>query len=140
MRNNSYRAVGTVTAAAIALTAAGVAPAFAVPKAPSIKPIETSAMNTDISSRRYYRGYRHRGHVYRGHVYRGHAYRNAAVAAAIIGGIGTYAAARQYRRYHYGYGEPYGYYGYGGPVLDCGPGMNSDGHGNCVPISWRYRY
>ena len=23
-------------------------------------------------------------------------------------------------------------------VLNCGPGMNSDGHGHCVPISARY--
>ncbi len=99
MRSNSHRAVGAVTAAAIALTTAGVAPAFAAPKAPSIKPIETSAVNTDISSRRRYRhyGYRH----YRPH-YRSYGY----------------APRPYYSGYGGGYGGPYygGGYGYGPSV------------------------
>ena len=116
MRSNANRAVGAVTAAAIALTTAGVAPAFAAPKTPTaITPIETSAVNTDISSHRYYRGYGYRNNA-----------AGAAFAAAIIGGIATYAAAREYRKarernyYYGGYGGgyygggPYGYYG-GGP-------------------------
>ena len=104
MRRIANHAVAAVTAAAIALTTAGVAPAFAA----SSKATSTETVaNTDISSGRY-----HRGHGYR---------RNAAGAAAfaaIIGGIATYAAAREYRksreRSHYGYGAPYGYGGYGG--------------------------
>ena len=130
MRSNAHCAVGAVIAAAIALTTAG-APAFAAPKAStSVKPIETSAVNTDISSRRYYRGYRYRNNAAR-----------AALAGAVIGGAATYAAARAYRssRYYDGDGYGGGYYS-SRTVLDCGPGMNSDGHGNCVPISWRYRY
>ena len=128
MRSNAHCAVGAVIAAAIALTTAG-APAFAAPKAStSVKPIETSAVNTDISSRRYYRGYRYRNNA-----------AGAAFAGAVIGGIGTYAAAREYRRSRYYDGGGDLYYG-SRRVLDCGPGMNSDGHGNCVPISWRYRY
>jgi hypothetical protein len=113
MRSNANHVVAAVTAAAIALTTAGTAPAFAASKAPtSVKPVETSAANTDISSRRYYRGHRYRNNA-----------AGAALAAAIIGGIATYAAAREYRKarersYYYGggygYGAPYGYYG-GGP-------------------------
>jgi hypothetical protein len=109
MRSNANRAVGAVTAAAIALTTAGVAPAFAAPNtSTSVKPIETSAVNTDISSRRYYRGYGYRNNA-----------AGAAFAAAIIGGIATYAAAREYRKarersYYNGYyGQPYGYNGGG---------------------------
>jgi len=96
---NANRAVAAVTAAAIALTTAGVAPAFAAPK----KAAEAQTA-TDFSSHRYYR--RHRGG-------------EAALAAAIIGGIATYAAAREYRKarersyYHGYYGQPYGYYGNG---------------------------
>jgi hypothetical protein len=115
MRSNAKRAVATVTAAAIALTAAGAAPAFAAPDATtSIKPTEISAVNTDVSSRRYYRGYGYRNNA-----------AGAAFAAAIIGGIATYAAAREYRKareraYYNGYsGGGYGYYGrpygYDGP-------------------------
>lgn len=106
MRSNANRAVAAVTAAAIALTTAGVAPAFAASRTAP----ETAA--TDISSgHRYYGGGHHRG------------YRNdaaaAAFAAAIIGGIATYAAAREYRKarersYYNGYhAQPYGYYGGG---------------------------
>jgi hypothetical protein len=109
MRSNPNRAVAAVTAAAIALTTAGVAPAFAASNdTANVKPTQVNAVNTDISSRRYYRG-------------GGYGYRNnaagAAFAAAIIGGIATYAAAREYRRARersYGYGAPYGYYGNGG--------------------------
>jgi len=100
MRSNANRAVAAVTAAAIALTTAGVAPAFAASrKAPEAA--------TDISSGNRYYGHR-RG------------YRNDAAAAAafaaIVGGIATYAAAREYRKsrersYYNGYGQSYGYYG-----------------------------
>jgi hypothetical protein len=108
MRINANRAVAAVTAAAIALTTAGVAPAFAASNAPkSVKPAEVATANTDISSRRYHRGYRNNA-------------AGAAAFAAIIGGIATYAAAREYRKsreraYYNGYyGQPYGYYGNGG--------------------------
>ncbi len=110
MRSNANRALAVVTAAAIALTTAGVAPAFAASKTAndtaSVKPMQVSAANTDISSRRYHRGYRYRNNA-----------AGAAFAAAIIGGIATYAAAREYRKARersYGYGAPYGYYGGGG--------------------------
>jgi hypothetical protein len=107
MRSNAKHAVAAVTAAAIALTTAGTAPAFAASKtSTSVKPVETSAANTDISSRRYHRGHRYRNNA-----------AGAAAFAAIIGGIATYAAAREYRKarersYYYG-GGPYGYYGNG---------------------------
>jgi hypothetical protein len=113
MRSNANHAVAAVTAAAIALTTAGVAPAFAASNnATSVKPAQATTANTDVSSGRYHRG---RG-------YRSNA-AGAAAFAAIIGGIATYAAAREYRKSRersYGYGAPYGYYGgggygYGGP-------------------------
>jgi len=105
MRGIRNSAVAAVTAAAIAITSAGVAPAFAAPRAKSA-PVAEKADSTEFSSRRY----------------RSRHYRNNAAAAAmmtaIIGGIATYAAAREYRKArqrHYGYyGAPYGYYG-GGP-------------------------
>jgi hypothetical protein len=108
MRSNANHAVAAVTAAAIALTTAGVAPAFAASN--KAKPAE--ATNTDVSSGRYHRGYGYRRNA-----------AGAAAFAAIIGGIATYAAAREYRKSRersYGYGAPYGYYGgggygYGGP-------------------------
>ena len=108
MFSNANRAVAAVTAAAIALTAAGVAPAFAASSSASVKPIETAAVNTDVSSRGYHRGYGYRNNA-----------AGAAFAAAIIGGIAAYAAAREYRksreRSYYGghYGEPYWSYGGG---------------------------
>ena len=101
MRNNANRAVAAVTAAAIALTTAGVAPAFAASK----KAPEVQNAPTDVSAHRYRRGYRYDP--------------GAAAFAAIVGGIATYAAAREYRKareraYYNGYyGQPYGYYGYG---------------------------
>jgi hypothetical protein len=102
MRINANRAVAAVTAAAIALTTAGVAPAFAASK----KAAEVQTAPTDISAHRYRRGYRYDP--------------GAAAFAAIVGGIATYAAAREYRKsreraYYNGYyGQPYGYYGNGG--------------------------
>jgi hypothetical protein len=96
---NANRAVAAVTAAAIALTTAGVAPAFAASK----KAPEAQSGATDFSSHRYHR--RYRGDP------------GAAAFAAIVGGIATYAAAREYRKsreraYYNGYyGQPYGYYG-----------------------------
>ena len=107
MRSNANRALAVVTAAAIALTTAGMAPAFAASKTndtASVTPTRVRAANTDVSSGRYHRGYGYRNNA-----------AGAAFAAAIIGGIATYAAAREYRkareRSYYGYGEPYGYYG-----------------------------
>ena len=99
---NAKPAVAAVTAAAIALTTAGVAPAFAG----SRKAPEAQSAATDFSSHRYHRRY-----------YRGDP--GAAAFAAIVGGIATYAAAREYRKarersyYHGYYGQPYGYYGGG---------------------------
>jgi hypothetical protein len=104
MRSNANRAVAAVTAAAIALTAAGTVPAFAASDTPK-EAASLASANTDFSSSHYYRGYGYRRHN-----------EGAALAAAIIGGIAAYAAAREYRkareRSYYGYyDEPYGYYG-----------------------------
>ena len=113
MRSNANRAVAAVTAAAIALTTAGVAPAFAA----SRKAPETQAAATDISS----------GHRYYGHGYRRNNAAGAAAFAAIVGGIAAYAAAREYRKsreraYYNGYngyyGQPHGYYGGGRGYYD----------------------
>jgi hypothetical protein len=107
MTKQRSRAIAVVTAAALALTSFSAMPAQAAPEATSKAQPAQAKTSTDFSShrRRYYR-------------------RNAAGAAmmaAIIGGIATYAAAREYRKarereyqYRYGYyGAPYGYYGYG---------------------------
>ena len=102
-------AIAAVTAAAIALTTAGTAPAFAAGKSqgntPAVKTIaaETSGA-TEFSSRRYHR--------------RNSNAAGIAAFSAIVGGITAYAAAREYRkaqerRYQY-YNAPYGYYGGGG--------------------------
>jgi hypothetical protein len=112
MLNTRSRAIAAVTAAAIALTSVAVAPATA---APASKPqVETSGA-TDFSSQR-------RRHY-------GNDRAAAAVMMGIIGAVGAYAAAREYRkaqehRYRsyddgyyggprrYGYGGPYRSYGY----------------------------
>jgi hypothetical protein len=103
MRSRSNRAVAAVTAAMFALTTAGIAPAFATPKARAdVQSAQTA--NVEFSSRN-----------------RNQARNDAAAAAmfgAIIAGVATYAAAREYRKareydyypYRYGY-APYGYYG-----------------------------
>lgn len=104
MRSKSNRVVAAVTAATLALTTAGVAPAFAASRATKDVQVAQAAGDTEFSSRRYSR-----------------ARSNAAAAAmfgAIIAGVATYAAAREYRKarereyqYRYGgYGAPYGYY------------------------------
>lgn len=106
MRRNSSRAVAVVTAAALAVTSFGIAPSFAASGAPKDveKTIQLSQAGetTDFSSRS--RRYRNRA-------------AGAAVLGAIIGGIATYAAAREYRKarerelqYRYGYyGNPHYY-------------------------------
>ncbi len=99
MRSKANRTVAAVTAAALALPVAGVAPAFA---AGNSAKVASAASDTEFSS----------SHRYRGHRYRNNA-AGAAAFAAIIGGIATYAAAREYRksreRAYYD-----GYYGGGG--------------------------
>ena len=104
MRSKANRTAAAVTAAALALPVAGVAPAFA---AGNSAKVASAASDTEFSS---------------SHRYHGHRYNNAAGAAAfaaIIGGIATYAAAREYRKarersYYNGYyGQPYGSYGGG---------------------------
>src|SRR5690606_11427487 len=98
------RAMAVVTAAALALTSFSAVPASAAPKAATQAQPAKAQTSTDFSSRK-----------------RRHYRNNAAAAAAfaaIIGGIATYAAAREYRKarerelqYRYGYyGAPYGYY------------------------------
>jgi hypothetical protein len=105
MRSKANRTVAAVTAAALAFPTAGVAPAFAAGK--SVKDA-SAASDTEFSS----------SHRYYGHRYRNNA-AGAAAFAAIIGGIATYAAAREYRKarersYYNGYyGQPYGYNGGG---------------------------
>lgn len=106
MTNQRSRAIAVVTAAALALTTYSALPAKAAPEAVTQAKPANAQTSTEFSSRRrrYYRN-------------------NAAAAAAfaaIVGGIATYAAAREYRKarerelqYRYGYygGAPYGYYG-----------------------------
>jgi hypothetical protein len=108
MISKRTKAIAAVTAAAIALTTAGSAPAFAGAK-PQAKPASEHSA-TEFSSRN--RGY---GYYPR--------YRNDAAAAAMVGaiisGVAAYAAAREYRKarersyqYQYGYApyaQPYGY-------------------------------
>jgi hypothetical protein len=101
------RAIAAVTAAALALTSFSVAPAAAAPKAATQAQTANAQTSTDFSS--------HRRRYYRGNA------AGAAAFAAIVGGIATYAAAREYRKarereyqYRYGYyGAPYGYYDHG---------------------------
>jgi type IV secretory pathway VirB2 component (pilin) len=105
MISKRMKAIAVMTAAAIALTCAGHAPAFAN-AAPGAK--QASQTSTEFSSRN--RGY---GYYPR--------HRNDAAAAAIVGaiitGVAAYAAAREYRKarersYPYGYApyaQPYGY-------------------------------
>ena len=112
MRSNANRAVAAVTAAAIALTTAGVAPAFAASK----KAPEAQADGYQLGSpllRSPPRATRNNA-------------AGAAAFAAIVGGIATYAAAREYRKsrersYYNGYngyyGQPHGYYGGGRRLL-----------------------
>lgn len=103
-------AIAAVTAASLALTSVPLAPALAAPvavKQAKVAQVKTADANADMefsARRRHYRGSNAAG---------------AAAFAAIVGGIATYAAAREYRRarereyrYRYGYyGAPYGYYG-----------------------------
>jgi hypothetical protein len=112
MNSIRNRAIAAATAAAIALTTVAITPAAA---APASKPqVETSGA-TDFSSQRR----------------RSYARGNAAAAGVmlgIIGAVGAYAAAREYRKAHeyryydnpgygyygggYGYARPRYYYGY----------------------------
>jgi hypothetical protein len=101
------RAIAAVTAAALALTSFSAVPAAAAPKKATELKTANAQESTEFSSRkrRYYRNNA----------------AGAAAFAAIVGGIATYAAAREYRKarereyqYRYGYyGAPYGYYGHG---------------------------
>lgn len=104
MTQHRSRAVAAVTAAALALTSFSVAPAAAAPKATTQLQTANAQESTEFSARkrRYYRNNA----------------AGAAAFAAIIGGIATYAAAREYRKarereyqYRYGYyGGPYYHY------------------------------
>ena len=96
------RAIAAATAAAIALTSIAVTPAMAAP----VSKQPAASQSTDFSAARRHRNYS-----------RGNAAAGAAILG-IIGAIGTYAAAREYRRaqerrYNYGYYDngPYGYHG-----------------------------
>lgn len=111
MISKRMKAIAGVTAAAIALTTAGSAPAFAG-SAPQAK-AASEAQAMQFSSRN--RNYGPYGYYPR--------YRNDAAAAAMVGaiisGVAVYAAAREYRKarersyqYQYGYApyaQPYGY-------------------------------
>ncbi|GIK79708.1 MAG: hypothetical protein KJZ73_00380 [Pseudorhodoplanes sp.] len=107
MRSSAKPAIAVVTAAAIALTSFSAVPALAAPRVAKDVQAAPATETTDFSSRRYLR---HRGNA-----------AAAAAIAAIIGGIATYAAAREYRKarerelqYRYGgYGYPHYYYYYG---------------------------
>lgn len=104
MISKRMKAIATVTAAAIALTSAGSAPAFASGKSPAQAQTEKQA--TEFSARNRNYGYYPR-------------YRNDAAAAALVGaiisGVAAYAAAREYRKarersyYNYGPYAPNGY-------------------------------
>ncbi len=83
-------AIAVATAAALALTSIGTAPALAAGGNVAAATSEKAGARVDeVSSRKR-------------HKYRGHRYRNDAAAAAavsaIIGGIAAYAAAREYRK------------------------------------------
>ena len=95
MRSKANRTVAAVTAAALALPTAGVAPAFAASKSAKNATV-SAASDTEFSS----------SHRYRGHRYRNNA-AGAAAFAAIIGGIATYAAAREYRKSRERAGSPF---------------------------------
>jgi hypothetical protein len=101
MNIRTNRAVAVVTAAALAFTSAGIAPAFAASKPAKEVQTAQAAGATDFSS--------HRRRHYRNNA------AGAAAFAAIVGAVGAYAAAREYRKARersYGYyGAPYGYYG-----------------------------
>lgn len=104
MKTQRSRVIAAVTAAALALTSFSAVPAFAAPKPAKEAQTANAAANTEFSSRK--RHYRYRNNA-----------AGAAAFAAIVGGIATYAAAREYRKarereyqYRYGYGGPYGYY------------------------------
>ncbi len=112
MSNTRSRAIAAVTAAAIALTSVAVAPATAAPASkPQVKSqVETSGATDFSSQRRRYS--RNRGNA-----------AAAGVMLGIIGAVGAYAAAREYRKaqeYRYrSYDDGY----YGGPrrYVYCGP-------------------
>lgn len=97
--------IAAVTAAALALTSFSAVPAAAAPKSAAQAQPANAGTSTEFSARK--RHYRYRNNA-----------AGAAAFAAIVGGIATYAAAREYRKarereyqYRYGYyGAPYGYY------------------------------
>jgi hypothetical protein len=101
-----------MTAASIAVTGFGLAPAAAAASR-ATAPHATQAQDapiTEFSSRARHRAYRNYGY-----------HRNNAAALgtflAIAGSVAAVAAASQYRHHHHGYYRaPYGYYGgpYGG--------------------------
>lgn len=105
MTIKTSRAIAAVTGAALALTSFSVVPAAAAPKSTTQSQTVDANAATEFSSRK--RHYRYRNNA-----------AGAAAFAAIVGGIATYAAAREYRKarereyqYRYGYyGAPYGYY------------------------------
>lgn len=109
------RVIAATTAAAIALTSVAFTPAMAA--APVSKKQPEASQSTDFSAQRRHRRYS-----------RGNAAAGAAILG-IIGAVGTYAAAREYRRaherrYYYG-GYDGGYYGhrsyYGHPGYGAAP-------------------
>ncbi|MGZ3409629.1 MAG: hypothetical protein ACXWJW_02725 [Xanthobacteraceae bacterium] len=114
-----------ITAAAIAFTSVGLAPAHANPvgnKPTTAQGRDPNAVPvTDFSARR------------RSYGYYGYRRNNAAAIGtflAIAGGVAAIAAARSYRRHYYG--SPYGYYG-GGPYYGYGAP-----YGYYGPRSYRY--
>ncbi|HWV52309.1 hypothetical protein [Pseudorhodoplanes sp.] len=106
MTKTRTKAIAGLTAATLALSTVGAVPSFAAGTSQNTAQTATTAQATEFSARqRYYRG-------------NGNA-AAAAAFAAIVGGIATYAAAREYRKaqerayyapYGYGY-QPYPYYG-----------------------------
>jgi len=103
------KAIAGLTAAALVFSTAGSLPAYAAGQSQTGVQTAKSAQATEFSARkRYYRGNNNAAAV--------------AAFAAIVGGIATYAAAREYRKsrereraYYapYGYGYDQGQY-YGG--------------------------
>ena len=120
------RVIAATTAAAIALTSVAFTPAMAA--APVSKKQPEASQSTDFSAQRRQR--------------RGYSRGNAAAGAAvlgIIGAVGTYAAAREYRKsqerryYHGGYdGGYYGHRSYYGH-----PGYHSEPY-TVAPYGYRY--
>jgi hypothetical protein len=99
MMKTRLKTMAGLTAAALAVSTAGTLPSYAAGKPQIETKAESAVQATEFSARkRYYRGNNNAA--------------AAAAFAAIIGGVATYAAAREYRKARErerAYYAPYGY-------------------------------